>query len=191
MLLSFSAGIGRSGAWVVIAGILDEITHELGTNNFPVINIMKAVDSLRSQRAGTVQQIDQYKLIYKTVLDHIHKINDSKAYKETIRNLSMKRAQSMRRSRGDSLPLPRSRRPSVSTSEAPTTAAAAQETVAHPPTTRLPSTSISSDKSPLVSKESIKSGYLAMPRGFSWRKFWCVLTSRALYIYKDNKVRSH
>jgi len=69
-----SAGVGRAGTFVAIhmtLNQLDRLSYSPHTSaKFPV-NIKEMVSTLRSQREGTVQTVDQYIFIYKVVADSI------------------------------------------------------------------------------------------------------------------------
>jgi len=78
-----SAGIGRTGTYIIINSILDEILIAQQKNAPPpAFNLMKIVHSVRSMRPGMVNAYDQYEFIYRTLLSHIQqqlaKNNESK-----------------------------------------------------------------------------------------------------------------
>ena len=65
-----SAGVGRAGTFVAIHMTLDQL--ELSQSSSKVsISIKDMVSTLRSQREGTVQTVDQYVFIYKVIADSI------------------------------------------------------------------------------------------------------------------------
>jgi protein tyrosine phosphatase len=65
-----SAGVGRAGTFVAIHMTLDLL--ELSQSSSKVsISIKDMVSTLRSQREGTVQTVDQYVFIYKVIADSI------------------------------------------------------------------------------------------------------------------------
>jgi len=68
-----SAGVGRTGTYVIINSILEPITNHMKTNPNvpPTINMAKTLHDLRSMRAGLVNHIDQYEFCYKCILAHI------------------------------------------------------------------------------------------------------------------------
>jgi len=68
-----SAGVGRTGTYVIINSILEIITNhmKLNPNAPPDINMAKTLQDLRTMRPGMVNHIDQYEFCYKTILAHI------------------------------------------------------------------------------------------------------------------------
>lgn len=63
-----SAGIGRTGTFIVIDMILDQIDREgLDTE----IDIQRTIQMVRSQRSGMVQTEAQYKFVYYAVQHYI------------------------------------------------------------------------------------------------------------------------
>jgi len=80
-----SAGVGRTGTYVIINSILEQITNhmKLNPNTPPVINMAKTLQDLRTMRPGMVNHIDQYEFCYKTILAHVqHLIKQRNASKE-------------------------------------------------------------------------------------------------------------
>jgi len=79
-----SAGVGRTGTYVIINSILEIITNhmKLKPNTPPIINMAKTLHDLRSMRSGLVNHIDQYVFCYKTILSHVQHLikqrNDGK-----------------------------------------------------------------------------------------------------------------
>lgn len=77
-----SAGIGRTGTYIVITTILEDITNAKKNNEKPpAINLMQTVHRLREMRTGMVNHPDQYEYCYKTILAHVkeqlgHSIDD-------------------------------------------------------------------------------------------------------------------
>ncbi|XP_065168794.1 tyrosine-protein phosphatase corkscrew-like isoform X3 [Atheta coriaria] len=68
VLVHCSAGIGRTGTFIVIDMILDQLKkHGLDCE----IDIQRAVQMVRSQRSGMVQTEAQYKFVYLAVKHHI------------------------------------------------------------------------------------------------------------------------
>ncbi|EZA61645.1 tyrosine-protein phosphatase corkscrew isoform X2 [Ooceraea biroi] len=68
ILVHCSAGIGRTGTFIVIDMILDQIKrHGLDCE----IDIQRTIQRVRSQRSGMVQTEAQYKFVYLAVLHHI------------------------------------------------------------------------------------------------------------------------
>jgi tyrosine-protein phosphatase non-receptor type 11 len=63
-----SAGIGRTGTFIVIDMILDQITRE-GLEC--EIDIQRTIQMVRSQRSGMVQTEAQYKFVYYAVQHYI------------------------------------------------------------------------------------------------------------------------
>lgn len=63
-----SAGVGRAGTFVAIHMTLTQL--EISSSKLS-INIKELVSTLRSQREGTVQTVDQYMFIYKVIADSI------------------------------------------------------------------------------------------------------------------------
>merc|ERR1712083_414646 len=63
-----SAGIGRTGTFIVIDMIIDQIKrHGLDCE----INIQRTIQMVRSQRSGMVQTEAQYKFVYMAVQHYI------------------------------------------------------------------------------------------------------------------------
>lgn len=68
ILVHCSAGIGRTGTFIVIDMILDQIKrHGLDCE----IDIQRTIQTVRSQRSGMVQTEAQYKFVYLAVLHYI------------------------------------------------------------------------------------------------------------------------
>lgn len=68
-----SAGVGRAGTFVAIHITLNQLEKfpiSQSSSKFP-INIKEVVSTLRSQREGTVQTVEQYIFIYKAIADSI------------------------------------------------------------------------------------------------------------------------
>ena len=68
-----SAGVGRTGTYVIINSILEQFTQHMRKfpNQPPSINMMKLLHDLREMRAGLVNHFDQYEFCYKTILAHV------------------------------------------------------------------------------------------------------------------------
>jgi len=68
-----SAGVGRTGTYVIINSVLEQITNHMknNPNEPPTINMAKTLHDLRKMRCGMVNHFDQYKFCYKTILSHI------------------------------------------------------------------------------------------------------------------------
>ncbi|XP_055374760.1 tyrosine-protein phosphatase corkscrew [Condylostylus longicornis] len=74
-----SAGIGRTGTFIVIDMILDQIDREgLDTE----IDIQRTIQMVRSQRSGMVQTEAQYKFVYYAVLYYIQTLFQRKRAEE-------------------------------------------------------------------------------------------------------------
>ncbi|XP_050411849.1 tyrosine-protein phosphatase non-receptor type 11 [Patella vulgata] len=68
LVVHCSAGIGRTGTFIVIDMILNQIkTHGFDTD----IDILKTIQAVRSQRSGMVQTEAQYKFVYMAVSHYI------------------------------------------------------------------------------------------------------------------------
>jgi len=65
-----SAGVGRTGTFVLVHAILAHIINEL--KNFPggdpEVNVSSTLVKMREQRTNLVQTSDQYELVYRSVL---------------------------------------------------------------------------------------------------------------------------
>ncbi|CAL8258116.1 unnamed protein product [Boreogadus saida] len=81
MVIHCSAGIGRTGTFMVI----DMILHSIDIQGVDCdIDIQKCIQMVREQRSGMVQTEAQYKFIYLAVSEHIQAFNaQSKASMET------------------------------------------------------------------------------------------------------------
>lgn len=76
-----SAGIGRTGTFIVIDMILDQIDRE-GIEC--EIDIHRTIQMVRSQRSGMVQTEAQYKFVYYAVQHYIQtKVQRSRAVQQT------------------------------------------------------------------------------------------------------------
>ncbi|XP_043465171.1 tyrosine-protein phosphatase corkscrew-like isoform X1 [Leptopilina heterotoma] len=72
VLVHCSAGIGRTGTFIVIDMILDQIKrHGLDCE----IDIQRTIQRVRSQRSGMVQTEAQYKFVYLAVLHYIETVS--------------------------------------------------------------------------------------------------------------------
>ncbi|KAK0078377.1 hypothetical protein PV325_002561, partial [Microctonus aethiopoides] len=72
ILVHCSAGIGRTGTFIVIDMILDQIKrHGLDCE----IDIQRTIQRVRSQRSGMVQTEAQYKFVYLAVLHYIETVS--------------------------------------------------------------------------------------------------------------------
>ncbi|XP_012232077.1 tyrosine-protein phosphatase non-receptor type 11 isoform X3 [Linepithema humile] len=72
ILVHCSAGIGRTGTFIVIDMILDQIKrHGLDCE----IDIQRTIQQVRSQRSGMVQTEAQYKFVYLAVLHYIETVS--------------------------------------------------------------------------------------------------------------------
>ncbi|XP_011308810.1 tyrosine-protein phosphatase corkscrew [Fopius arisanus] len=72
ILVHCSAGIGRTGTFIVIDMILDQIKrHGLDCE----IDIQRTIQKVRSQRSGMVQTEAQYKFVYLAVLHYIETVS--------------------------------------------------------------------------------------------------------------------
>ncbi|KAG1683060.1 Tyrosine-protein phosphatase non-receptor type 11 [Nymphon striatum] len=72
VIVHCSAGIGRTGTFIVIDMILDQIKrHGLDTE----IDIQRTVQMVRSQRSGMVQTEAQYKFVYLAVQHYIETVS--------------------------------------------------------------------------------------------------------------------
>ncbi|KAL6079036.1 Tyrosine phosphatase Pyp1 [Balamuthia mandrillaris] len=90
-----SAGVGRTGTFIVIHTILDllEASEKQGHSDPPSFDLVRLLYHLRSQRMMMIQQLSQYQFCYVTILNVIgDKLN-----------LPRKSAQSLRRNRPASL----------------------------------------------------------------------------------------
>lgn len=72
ILVHCSAGIGRTGTFIVIDMILDQIKKQ-GLNC--EIDIQRTIQMVRSQRSGMVQTEAQYKFVYLAVQHYIETVS--------------------------------------------------------------------------------------------------------------------
>lgn len=68
MLADFSAGIGRTGTFIVIDQLIDQIKR-FGMSS--EIDIQRSIQLIRSQRSGLVQTEAQYKFVYLAVEHYV------------------------------------------------------------------------------------------------------------------------
>ncbi len=68
MVVHCSAGIGRTGTFIVIDMILDQILRQ-GLD--AEIDIQRTVLSVRAQRSGMVQTVAQYRFVYLAVQHYV------------------------------------------------------------------------------------------------------------------------
>lgn len=73
ILVHCSAGIGRTGTFIVIDMILDQL-KKYGLDC--EIDIQRTIQMVRSQRSGMVQTEAQYKFVYLAVQHHIETITE-------------------------------------------------------------------------------------------------------------------
>jgi len=71
-----SAGIGRTGTYVIINHILELFTTAVikDISKPPSLNLMKTVHSLRGMRSGMVNHIDQYYFCYSSISAHVENL---------------------------------------------------------------------------------------------------------------------
>jgi len=69
MACCYSAGVGRTGTYIVIDAMLDRIDHE------QTLDVYGHVTCLRAQRNYMVQTEDQYVFIYEALLDAVQSGN--------------------------------------------------------------------------------------------------------------------
>ena len=75
LLVHCSAGVGRTGALIVIDMIINEIDKKGLSHD---IDIFRAVQTVRRQRGGMVQTDSQYQFIYKAVHQFVQEKMNSK-----------------------------------------------------------------------------------------------------------------
>jgi protein tyrosine phosphatase len=75
-----SAGVGRTGTYVIINSILEQITNSMKRDPTtpPTINLMKTLTELRTMRTSMVNHPDQYEFCYRTLLDHVKRLISQK-----------------------------------------------------------------------------------------------------------------
>merc|ERR1712241_282563 len=76
IIVHCSAGIGRTGTFIVIDMIIDQI-QTLGLDC--EIDIQRTIQMVRSQRSGLVQTEAQYKFVYLAVQHHIDTLSQRMA----------------------------------------------------------------------------------------------------------------
>jgi len=71
-----SAGIGRTGTYVIINSILESISEAMKNENTKPspINLMKALHSYRKMRSGLVNHVDQYYFCYNSIIGYIEEL---------------------------------------------------------------------------------------------------------------------
>lgn len=69
ILVHCRAGLGRTGAFVALCLTLDSVRRQLADHpqRMPTLSVLRTVLELRAHRAGMVQTLDQYRLIYDTL----------------------------------------------------------------------------------------------------------------------------
>jgi len=81
MLVHCSAGIGRTGTFLVVHAVL-AAARLLLSESFPVnLDVKRLLIRMRSQRSGLVQTADQYKFCYLTMVDLIAPVSEMLLYK--------------------------------------------------------------------------------------------------------------
>jgi len=75
-LVHCSAGIGRTGTYIIINSVLELITEAMKEEKKvpPTLNLMKNVHALRGMRSGMVNHIDQYLYCYQAIGSHIERL---------------------------------------------------------------------------------------------------------------------
>eukprot|EP01119_Soliformovum_irregulare_P008172 TRINITY_DN2114_c0_g1_i1.p1 TRINITY_DN2114_c0_g1~~TRINITY_DN2114_c0_g1_i1.p1 ORF type:complete len:337 (+),score=42.51 TRINITY_DN2114_c0_g1_i1:117-1127(+) len=70
-----SAGIGRTGTYVIVSNVLEQAQNAIAENRPPPpFNLMKVVHELRGMRSGMVNHYDQYFFCYKTILTYVERL---------------------------------------------------------------------------------------------------------------------
>lgn len=74
-LVHCSAGIGRTGTYILISTVLTVLAQMLEAKQSPPpLNLMKSVHQLRGMRAGMVSHVEQYLFCYKTISAFVDKL---------------------------------------------------------------------------------------------------------------------
>ena len=68
-----SAGIGRTGTWIVLATLVEDFEAALQNNEIAEFNLMSIVENIRNQRTGMLTSIDQFEFLYEALLHEIAK----------------------------------------------------------------------------------------------------------------------
>jgi protein tyrosine phosphatase len=72
LIVHCSAGIGRTGTFIVIHSILEKMKHE--SKDFqayvPMVNLVTTLIDLRKQRPGMIQTVEQYEFCYRALNDY-------------------------------------------------------------------------------------------------------------------------
>jgi protein tyrosine phosphatase len=69
---SCSAGVGRTGSWILVSTLVNLIDIKLRLQEPPpLLNCLELLKIMRQQRAGLVSHRDQYKWSYETILQHL------------------------------------------------------------------------------------------------------------------------
>ena len=70
-----SAGIGRTGTFCTVHSIICQMAHHFNFHgSLPPINIVRTVLNLRDQRPGMVQNKDQFKFCYLSILQEFTRL---------------------------------------------------------------------------------------------------------------------
>lgn len=81
-----SAGIGRTGTFIVIDMIIDQIKRQ----GFECeIDIQRTIQMVRSQRSGMVQTEAQYKFVYMAVQHYIDTVRIAMEAKQVRKSLKI------------------------------------------------------------------------------------------------------
>eukprot|EP01114_Cavostelium_apophysatum_P018964 TRINITY_DN5977_c0_g1_i2.p1 TRINITY_DN5977_c0_g1~~TRINITY_DN5977_c0_g1_i2.p1 ORF type:complete len:983 (+),score=271.06 TRINITY_DN5977_c0_g1_i2:60-3008(+) len=79
-----SAGVGRTGTWIAINALLEDLDNAVTYGTVPTLNIMNLLDYLRSQRGGMLTHIDQYEFCYRALLSKIQSMEKPKLVKKAV-----------------------------------------------------------------------------------------------------------
>jgi tyrosine-protein phosphatase non-receptor type 11 len=83
MIVHCSAGIGRTGTFIAVDIIIKQMEFQGGEEE---IDVQRSIQLLRTHRSGMVQNEEQYKLVYYTLLRYIELYNGPKRIEKSTKD---------------------------------------------------------------------------------------------------------